>query len=181
MSIATAEAHDDQARWGDPQEYALLDRDGQEHKFTGWLLASESTEQEGSRRWTVLEGYRTIGGNYVLRTLGCSVEYHRSGSVCNTGEPVLGQDMDDDLEPCRRCRPPADYKDARLARILFDVEVEIPTVRVSRTPKAFIKSLHWSNGGSQGELSLVAFRLLRAMRRADHDIDSELRVTHRVD
>lgn len=181
MSIAVAEAHDDSHRWGKPQEFRLFDRDGLERQFTGWLLASESTEQAGSRRWTVLEGYRTVGGNYVLRTLGCSVEYHRSGSVCNTGEPTLGRDMDADLEPCRRCKPPAEYKDEKFAGTEFDVEVEIPTIRVSATPKAFIRSLHWSNGGTQGELSLVAFRLLRAVRRADPDIEAELRVVHRVE
>lgn len=169
MSIAAtakAEAHDDESRWGEPQEFALLDRDGIEHPFTGWLLASESTEQPGNPRWTVLEGYRTVGGNYILHTLGCSVVYHRLGSSCNTGEPAAGREMEPGLEPCRRCRPAENY--ASTSEEIFSVEVDIPTVKVSTTPTKFIRSLH--HGAD--ELSLVAFRLLRAMQRVDPDIEA---------
>lgn len=167
MSVATAEAHAEQPGWGEPEEFSLLDRDGVEHQFTGWQLASESTEQAGIPRWTVLEGYRTVGGSYVLYTLGCSVVYHRHRSACNTGEPVRGDKMDDGLEPCRRCGPPVNYAD--MPETLFSVEVDIPTVKVSTTPGKFIKSLH--HGDS--DLSLVAFRLLRAMQDTDPDIEAE--------
>lgn len=175
-AFAASEAHDDQ-EWGEPQEYSLLDRDGREREFTGWLVDSESTEQDSVSRWTVLEGYKTVGGNYVLHVIGCSVIYHRAESPCNTGEPVLGRDMEPGLEPCRKCRPPAGY--ARMPEEIFSVEVDIPTVKVSETPAKFIKSLHFSSGGTQAPLSLVAFRLLRAMQRKDPEIQAELQRTSR--
>lgn len=170
MSVATAAAHDDELPgWGDPQEFQFKDRDGVTREFTGWLLAEESTEVPHSRRWTVLEAYRTVGGSYVLRTLGCSVEYHRANSDCNTGERKKARDMEIDLEPCRRCKPRADYMNPALLDEEFNVEVEIPTIKVSTSPKDFIRSLHRGNE----ELSFVAFRLLRALREIDPDIRAE--------
>lgn len=82
-----------------PDKYDMVE-------FTGELLADVSTETPSAVRWTEIEIYRTEAGNYVIHRVGRSVLYHVHQGVCNTGVGVKARDLDDDAQPCRRCRPP---------------------------------------------------------------------------
>lgn len=153
--------------------WVFEDRAGIPREFTGWYVDGVSTETQKSRQWTEMEVYRKITGEYVLRVLGCSVVYHANGSDCNTGEPVLGRDMEADLEPCRRCRP-GNYRRQDMQDVLFDVEVEIPSLKVARTPAELIDAMKNSKDGQDGALSYPAYRLLRKLRVKDPAIAREL-------
>jgi hypothetical protein len=157
-----------------PREWKLPDIAEQEYEFTGWLLGKDSTETADSDRWTEIYVFRTVGGQFVLRVIGRSAVYHRHGSGCNTGDAKPGREMDADLEPCPRCRP-ASYLRADMQDQLFDVEVDIPTIRPCETADALIYEMHRANGRGGRQLSYLAGRLLRQIRKADADIDRALR------
>lgn len=169
MSALPAEAHDE--LWaGEPaQHWEFPDKAGQPKEWDGWLLARESTALTRSRRWTEMEVYRTVAGHYVLRVLGCSVVYHVHGSACNTGDPMLGRDMDEDMEPCYDCAPPANYQDEEHDETVFDVDVEIPTIKSADTPEDLIIAMR-TRKGRVGELSFLAARVLRSLKSVDGDV-----------
>jgi hypothetical protein len=182
MSAAPAEAHGDWTGWeGEPPaHYEFTDKAGTPHEMDGWLLDSESTDTDDSIRWTEIEVYRTVTGRYVIRVLGKSVIYHKnypedSGSRgCNTGVPQLGRNMDADMKPCRRCRPPAAYTSALHDDDTFDVEVDIPTITIANNARQLVRSLHnRGNGEEPPSLSLVAGRLLRKLSARDPAIAAE--------
>lgn len=176
MSAAPAEAHDEWAgRGGPPKHWVFPDRAGTDQEFDGWLLAEDSTEMPDSVHWTVMEVYLTRNNHYVMRVLGRSVIYHVHGSACNTGDPQLGRNIkDDDLEPCRKCRPPADYDSPSRAGEVFDVEIDIPTITTAETSAQLIRSMHKRNDKGVPELSYLSARVLRTLRRVDPAINREL-------
>ena len=80
-------------------------------KFTGTLLAHETTETDMSLRWLELELYRIDAGprtgQYVLHRVGQSIVYHKP-NTCGYGVSVGGTAVPLDAEPCPICKPPAD-------------------------------------------------------------------------
>jgi hypothetical protein len=74
----------------DEQPFCLKDED-RNIEFRGRLLASASSEEPGKTRWTEVEIYKTVGGNYVVSTIGRSREpaehdFHRT----NVSETARG-------------------------------------------------------------------------------------------
>jgi hypothetical protein len=181
MSAAPAEAHDWTEWEGQPAtHYEFPDKAGTVQELDGWLLGSSSTESDDSTRWTEIEVYRTITGKYVVRILGKSVVYHRhfpsgSGHVgCNTGDVQAGLDMDADMEPCRRCRPPADYKNPLYDEVKFNVEVDIPTIKTANNARQLIRSLREKGVDQEPDsMSYPAAKLLRELADKDPAIRIE--------
>lgn len=100
-------------------------------KFTGTLLASETTETDASLRWLELDLYR-IGagprtGQYVLHRVGQSVVYHRP-KTCGYGVSTSGTTIPFDAEPCPVCKPPDDCAQA------VEVWLESPRHKVITCP-----------------------------------------------
>jgi hypothetical protein len=181
MSAVPAEAHEDWPEWRRkaPRHYEFKDKAGIDKTFDGWLVSSESTEADRSVRWTEIEVYLTVTGKYIVRTLGRSVIYHKRTqdgvTGCNTGRVQIGQDMDEDMLPCRKCRPPAAYASPEHDNTLFDVEVDIPTITHNLSAKGVITALHWRGNDQEPEsISYVASRLLEKLRERDPAIDAEL-------
>src|ERR1700752_846361 len=112
---------DEPRDWNDFRDSA-----GTPRPFRGWLLAEESTAHPRSVRWTEMSVYLTTDDKYVVYVCGCSVVYHRPDSGCNTGNPVHAADMEEDLDPCRYCRP-GPYLTAP-DNAEFDVEVNLPSL-----------------------------------------------------
>ena len=176
MSAAHAEAHGELLWEGKhPEHFKALDRAGEPREWDGWLMAKDSTEVPESLQWSEMEVYLTTGGYYVLRVLGMSVIYHRHGSRCNTGDPKHGRDMADDMEPCSRCHPAANYRDESNDDTLFDAEVVIPTITYARTPEELVSAMRWGNGPKTGSFSYLAARVMRKLRTKDRVIDALMR------
>jgi hypothetical protein len=182
MSAAPAETHGDWTEWEGqpPAHYEFPDKAGTPQEWDGWLLGSDSTETDESTRWTEIEVYRTITGKYVIRVLGKSVIYHRhypeeSGEVgCNTGDQQLGRDMDADMRPCRRCRPPADYTRSIYDDLTFNVEVDIPTITTASNARQLLRSLRKRGHDDEPDsLSYLSGKLLRKLSARDPAIADE--------
>lgn len=78
-------------------------------RFSGRLIAHESTERSYTHRWITLDLYqKTSGaGGYVLHTVGWSVVYHRADG-CSKGKFVRLPELLaalSDAEPCTDCEP----------------------------------------------------------------------------
>jgi hypothetical protein len=179
MSAAAAELHDQWWKGEEPAHFQFPDKAGKLKEWDGWLAVSDSTMMAESTHWTVLEVYWTAAGHYVLRTLGCSVIYHKHGSACNTGDTMPGQDMDEDLEPCPRCRPTAAYKSGEHDLTLFDVEVDIPTIKPAATPEDLILAMRTRNG-VVGDLSYLSARVLKRLRALDPAVNRVLSKPERL-
>jgi hypothetical protein len=89
----------------------IIIRDGiRPLRFTGTLLARESTESNVSLRWLELELYRVgkgkLTGTYLLHRVGQSVVYH-APEACGYGKATDWKNVPDDAEPCPVCKPVA--------------------------------------------------------------------------
>lgn len=77
-------------------------------RFTGTLLAEETTETSSSLRWLELELYRVDegqkSGQYLLHRVGQSVVFHKP-DTCGYGVPTSWSSVPDDAEPCSVCQP----------------------------------------------------------------------------
>lgn len=77
-------------------------------RFSGILLAEESTETSSSLRWLELSLYRIAEGprtgHYVLHRTGQSVVFHRP-KTCGYGQATSWEHVPDDAEPCPVCQP----------------------------------------------------------------------------
>lgn len=77
-------------------------------RFTGDLLAEESTETPNSIRWLELELYKITegpkAGQYLLHRVGQSVVFHKP-HTCGYGVPTGWDKVPDDAEPCPTCQP----------------------------------------------------------------------------
>ncbi len=178
MSAVPAEAHDGLTEWRGQEQrhFILLDKAEEPREFDGWLMDKDSTESAGSTRWTEMEVYRTVTGKYVVHVIGCSDVYHRHNSDCNTGDPCLGRDMDEGMIPCPRCKPTRDYASAACSDRLFDVEVDIPTIRQAASAAALVKTMHrrGDDDGEERPLSYLAGKVLRKLKLIDPAIRAEL-------
>jgi hypothetical protein len=182
MSAAPAEAHGYLTEWEGqpPDHYEFPDKAGTVQELDGWLLGTSSTETDETLRWTEIQVYRTITRKYVVRILGKSVVYHRHFPEdspvmgCNTGDPQLGKDMDADMIPCRRCRPPADYTRGIYDDDTFNVEVDIPTIKIANNARQLIRSLREKGADQESDsLSYPAAKLLRELADKDPAIKAE--------
>lgn len=180
MSAALAEANEEWWRGEPPQHYEYPDKAGKGKEWDGWLLVQESTALPASVQWTMMEVYLTVAGHYVLRVLGCSVIYHRHNSLCNTGDPTRGQDMDDDMRPCPRCRPAGNYKTELHDNTVFDAEVEIPTITLAETPDKLLLAMRTRNG-VVGDLSYIAAKVLRRLTEVDPAVARMMRKPDRLE
>lgn len=113
------------------KQYRLKDSD-REVQFTGELLSEVSTDNSSSPRWTEMELYKiTVGpnaGKYVLSVMGRSVVYHEHNGTCNSGVPTAVEEIDEEFEPCYKCKPPAPGALAGVATV--DLEEDRPQVHV---------------------------------------------------
>jgi hypothetical protein len=79
-------------------------------EFYGVMIAENTTERPHLTQWTELELYRiTKGpntGKYMLRSIGCSVVYHRAFGGCGKGSIETAAKLAEDVRPCTVCRPP---------------------------------------------------------------------------
>ena len=127
-------------------------------KFTGTLLARESTETDTSMRWLELELYRVGAGQhtgqYVLHRVGQSIVYHRP-KTCGYGVSVAGAQVPLDAEPCPICQPPVDCD-------TVEVWIESPRhkVIVCPTPQSVEKALLMRRKDSSTFLSTPAANLI---------------------
>lgn len=99
-------------------------------KFTGTLLAEESTETDNAMRWLELELYRIDAGDrtgqYVLHRVGQSVVFHKP-KACGYGVSTSWSEVPDDAEPCPICQP---YDDGRYTSRTYEVWLESPRHKV---------------------------------------------------
>lgn len=102
-------------------------------EFDGALIGEATTEVSSSPRWTEIEIYKTVAGNYVVHRVGASLVYHRLDTPCASGvSQTVGHVLDHDdrqLEPCERCQPCDIYGDD----VDHDVKVRVETDRHSAT------------------------------------------------
>lgn len=105
-------------------------------KFTGTLLADESTETDSSMRWLELELYKIEqgqhSGQYVIHRVGQSVVYHRP-KTCGYGTATGWENVPMDAEPCPTCKPSSPV--ARGSELKeYEVWLESPRHRVIVCP-----------------------------------------------
>lgn len=102
-------------------------------KFTGTLLATESTETDKSMRWLELELFRIDDGQrtgqYVLHRIGQSVVFHRP-QTCGYGVSTTADKVPFDAEPCPVCNPVYDCTPDPL----YEVWLESPRHKVVTCP-----------------------------------------------
>lgn len=95
-------------------------------RFSGTLLAEESTETSSSLRWLELSLYRIAEGprtgHYVLHRTGQSVVFHRP-KTCGYGQATSWEHVPDDAEPCPVCAPGLEDKS-------YEVWLESPRHKV---------------------------------------------------
>lgn len=131
-------------------------------KFTGTLLAEESTETDNAMRWLELELYRIDAGErtgqYVLHRVGQSVVFHKP-KACGYGVATTWSEVPDDAEPCPICRPeePYQYLGER-----FEVWLESPRHKVvtCQTPVHVEKALLMKRKDGSTFLSTPATNLI---------------------
>jgi hypothetical protein len=73
-------------------------------KFSGQILASVSSEDENSLRWSEFTLYKTQANKYILHRIGRSRVYHTLW--CHRGlEPTPTTAITEDWVPCSKCKP----------------------------------------------------------------------------
>jgi hypothetical protein len=133
-------------------------------RFTGTLLASESTETDSALRWLELEIYRIDSGprtgQYVLHRVGQSLVYHRP-ETCGYGTSTAWGNVPLDAEPCPVCKPP-EWTDT-------EVWLEAPRHKVVKcpTPVHVEKSLLMRRRDGSTFLSAPALNLIAKARVND--------------
>lgn len=135
-------------------------------RFTGTLLARESTESDVSLRWLELELYRVGKGNltgwYLLHRVGQSVVYHKP-EACGYGKATDWANVPDDAEPCPVCKPPAHG--------MVEVWMEVPWSKVLRCENAkAVENALLMRGKNGMFLSQPASNLLEKSARTDMEI-----------
>lgn len=129
-------------------------------EFEGTLLGEASSETEDSQRWTEIYIYKTVGGRYVLHTVGRSVLYHVHDGPCNTGVPRDPAELDPELdEPCGRCNPSTSAP-------LVDVEMDKESVTQAETAEG-VYPLLLQRRGARTFMSWPATRAFEMASRAD--------------
>lgn len=88
----------------EPRAYSVRDQ-LRTLEFDGTLLARATTESPHSPRWTEIEIYKTVGGNYVVHRVGVSLVYHDADASCATGDEMTVGELGEDAEPCKFCDP----------------------------------------------------------------------------
>lgn len=154
-------------------------------EFEGQLLSDVSTETDSNPRWTEMELYRTINGQYVLCIIGRSVVYHAHAGRCNSGVPTPVAEMDsdllDELEPCYKCNPPTDEE--LVTSVTIDLEEDRHAVHVCDTAKEVVAKLRnpkAAAGRTTGLISGPGQRLLGIASRVDQDIKDAATVVDRI-
>jgi hypothetical protein len=148
-------------------------------EFDGQLISSASTERTDDPRWTELNIYRTDSGRYVIHRVGKSVVYHARGGPCNFGVATPGEDLPDDAEPCRRCRPPATDDPDFNPRDHYELEQDFHSAVVCTGPEVpqrlTRRGENRATGAPEDFMSSVSRRALQGA--IDHDPDLRAAVT----
>lgn len=140
-------------------------------KFTGTLLAGESTETHNSLRWLELTLYRVDSGvragQYVLHRTGQSVVYHRP-NTCGYGVSTQGFDVPPDAEPCPICKP-REISEPGTGTAPYEVWLEAPRHKVITcpAPEAVEKALLMRRKDGSTFLSTPAANLLAKASKQD--------------
>lgn len=144
-------------------------------RFTGTLLAEESTETNSALRWLELELYRIDegprAGQYVLHRVGQSVVYHRP-KTCGYGTAAPWSQVPDDAEPCPICKPIEPLANGIHGRGVdpgYEVWMESPRHRVIKcpTPVHVEKALLMKRRDGSTYLSTPAVNLIAKASAAD--------------
>lgn len=146
-------------------------------RFSGTLLARESTESDSALRWLELELYKIgkgkLTGTYLLHRVGQSVVYHLPEG-CGYGKATTWDGVPRDAEPCPVCHPPVDRNNPEQ---LLEVWMETPWHKVIRCADARAVEQALLMRGKSGQfLSQPASSLLEKAARNDKEIHDMLSV-----
>lgn len=158
-------------------------------RFRGELLAEVSTKTSRTIRWTTMQLFKIVAGQYqgqyMVSITGHTVVYHAVDDACNSGIPTTLADLPDgDLEPCRLC-----MKNESIIRLVENPDTPDPdhlqeTLQVSMEeewyhvarcvdPQTVVVELKKRRGKQViDEMSRPAVRLLQLAAQQDAAFDS---------
>jgi hypothetical protein len=156
------------------------------YEFDGSLIGFGSTETVVTDRWTEIEIYRTVGGSYIVHTVGVSLLYHDIDAECASGSVISVRRLYDSARkgdqhrPCGQCRPgPLSalirQPDDRLRR-----ESNRHSVKVVKNAGNLNEALQLKRATGEPYLSAVAREALREAVANDDGIRDALSVKIRI-
>lgn len=165
----------------DVSKWTVQDQD-RIYEFEGRLIGFGSTETVVTDRWTEIEIYKTVGGSYIVHTIGVSLLYHDIDAECASGSVISVKRLYDSARkgdqhrPCHSCRPGTlaqliDQPDERLRR-----ESNRHSVKVVGHAKELASALELQRPNGTSYLSAVAREALREAITNDPDIRDAMSV-----
>jgi hypothetical protein len=146
---------------------------GRPVRFTGTLLAEESTETQNSLRWLELSLYRVDegdkAGQYLLHRVGQSIVFHRP-DACGYGVPTEWSKVPADAEPCATCQPIEPFLEGPDAKYQVWLESPRHKVIVCSSASDLERALMMKRKDGSQFLSTPASNLLLKAREKDLNI-----------